>query len=78
MKISAVVPLLKEDKDIVAFVDKLKSKLSQHSSEFEIILSTNLSFEFVEKLRQRIDDSFIVVIIVIHDNPYSTLFMQLF
>lgn len=62
MKISAVVPLLKEDKDIVAFVDKLKSKLSQHSSEFEIILSTNLSFEFVEKLRQRIDDSFIVAV----------------
>ena len=68
MKISAVVPLLNDDKDIVSFVEKLKEKLGQHSQDFEIILSTNLSFEFVEKLRQRMDDVTIVALKESDDN----------
>ena len=62
MKLSVVVPIFNQEKDIVSFVEKLKKKIVQHTNVYDIILTTNQDFEYVEKLRSRLNDNFLVAV----------------
>lgn len=62
MKLSVVVPIFNQEKDIVSFVDSLKKKIVQHTNDYDIILTTNQNFDYVEKLRSRLNDYYLVAV----------------
>ena len=56
MRISVVVPVFNQEKDVIAFIESIEAKLKSYTERYDIIVTTNQDFDYVEKLHQRLPE----------------------
>ena len=68
MRLSVVIPVFSVEKDIVSFVEAVEKKVREHTKDYNIIVSTNQEFEYVEKWHERLPKSVDLVAVKLTDD----------
>ena len=67
MRLSVVVPVFNQEDDVVAFVQSIENKIKSYTSDYNIIVSTNQDFDYVEQLHQNLGNINLVAVKVTDD-----------
>ena len=68
MRLSVVIPVFSVEKDIISFVEAVEKKVREHTKDYNIIVSTNQEFEYVEKWHERLPKSVDLVAVKLTDD----------
>ena len=68
MRLSVVVPVFNQEKDVVAFVESVENKLKTYTKNYDIIITTNQEFDYVESLHNKLPKNVHLVAVKLTDD----------